>query len=73
MTVVYILAILAYSEIVVLVTVLGRYLKTSLMLSCCIALLWPLSLPIIVWYLVGYARQLTSVMATLRGVSSEEG
>ena len=74
MSVLYILAALAYLEIVVLITVLGRHLKASLILSCCIALLWPLSLPIIVGCIAGYIRQLISVATVLSGgVSSEEG
>jgi hypothetical protein len=74
MGVLYILAALAYLEIVVLVTVLGRHLKASLIFSCCIALLWPLSLPIIVWFIAGHIRQLISVATALSGgVSSEEG
>ena len=74
MSVLYILVALAYLEIVILMTVLGRYLKSSLIFSCCMALLWPLSLPIIVWFIAGYARQLIAVASVFGsgGVSSEE-
>ena len=75
MSVLYILAALAYLEIVVLVTVLGRYLKASLIFSCGMALLWPLSLPIMAWFIAGYARQLISIASVFSsaGVTSEEG
>ena len=74
MSVLYILAALAYLEIVVLITVLGRCLKAPLIFSCGMALLWPLSLPIIAWYIAGYARQFISIASAFSGgVSSEEG
>ena len=70
----YILVSVAYLEIVVAMVVLGRWVNTSTLLSCCLALLWPLSLPIIIWSGASHARQLISIASIFQpgGSSSEE-
>ena len=70
----YVLVAVAYLEIVITMVVLGRWVNTSRLLSCCLALLWPLSLPMIIWLGAAHARQLISIASILKpgGSSSEE-
>ena len=72
MIIVSILAILAYLEIVLLIMFLSKRLKLSNSLACPLALLWPVSLPIVVWSLAKYVGPMLSLISVLEPSSGED-